>query len=108
MKTPEVKVKQIIDKELDKWAPDVDYRKVVRMSMGDNMLDYHGCAWGRFFAIEAKRFGKKPTTLQKITAEELRAAGGKVFTVTGADENNDSVVGLEEVIMWFTQIKNGE
>jgi hypothetical protein len=53
----------------------------VQMGMGAPCLDCHGCYNGRYFAIEAKQPGLKPTPLQLITIEKIRAAGGEVFVI---------------------------
>lgn len=50
---------------------------------GPTTLDYLGCIRGKFFAIEAKAPGKKPTPLQINTIERIRAAGGRTFVIDG-------------------------
>lgn len=53
----------------------------VQMGLGKATLDCLGCYKGRFFAIETKRPGEKPTTRQAITMGEMRGAGAAVFVV---------------------------
>ena len=53
----------------------------VQRGMGEPCLDCHGCYRGIYFAVEAKRPGKKPTDLQEATISRIRAAGGLVFVV---------------------------
>jgi hypothetical protein len=48
-------------------------------------LDFYTCAFGRFFAIETKASGKKPTARQTLTINELRRAGAKVFVIDSMD-----------------------
>lgn len=47
--------------------------------------DFIGCIKGKFFAIEAKANGNKPTKLQTIEMEKIEAHKGKTFVI---DENN--------------------
>jgi hypothetical protein len=53
----------------------------VQTGMGAPCLDCHGCYKGRYFAIETKRPGGKPTAMQDIIIEQIRAAGGEVFVI---------------------------
>ena len=55
--------------------------------------DFICCYKGRFFGIEAKAKGKKPTALQEMQRAKVEAAGGKWFLVDGPDS-------LEEVRRW--------
>jgi hypothetical protein len=81
--TPEGATKAKIDKVLKNYPGDVYYHKPVMNGMGVPTLDYVGCACGKFFAIEAKAPGKKPTARQEITMADMRAAGAKVFFCDG-------------------------
>ena len=49
-------------------------------------LDFLGCYKGRFFAIETKRPGEKPTERQRIVMQKIDAAGG--FGIWGDDINH--------------------
>ena|ERR1700745_2020554 len=53
----------------------------VQMGLGDVTLDCLGCYEGKFFSVETKAPGKKPTAMQNHTIEKIRAAGGKVFVI---------------------------
>jgi len=53
----------------------------VQMGMGIPALDYLLCIDGQFVAIETKVKGKTLTARQLKTAEEICAAGGRVFIV---------------------------
>jgi len=54
------------------WMP-------VATAMGAPFLDFIGCYNGRFFAIETKSPGQKPTPRQMINIELVSAAGGEVW-----------------------------
>jgi len=83
--TPEGKVKAITKKVLTDsirfgyiW-----YNFPVPAGFGTPMLDVVGCFRGRFFAIELKAPGKKPTPRQKLCIAQMREAGGVVFVIDG-------------------------
>lgn len=48
--------------------------------------DIIGCADGRFFALEVKQPGRKPTPLQAATLAAIRRANGIAECVTSVDE----------------------
>ena len=48
--------------------------------------DITGCYHGKFAAIEVKRPGETPTTIQKKTMGEIEAAGGKVIVAYSLDD----------------------
>jgi hypothetical protein len=60
----------------------------VQMGMGERTLDCIGCYRGLYFAIECKRPGEKPTLLQDITAQKIRAAGGVTVVVDSLEKAN--------------------
>lgn len=51
--------------------------------------DIVGCFNGKFFAIECKADGNKPTALQSREIDRINVAGGYAFVV---DENNVEMV----------------
>jgi hypothetical protein len=53
----------------------------VQMGMGSPCLDCHGCLKGLYFAIEAKKPGEVPTLRQRITAQQIRDAGGITLVI---------------------------
>jgi hypothetical protein len=67
----------------------------VQRGMGEPCLDCHGCYRGLYFAVEAKRPGKKPTLLQEATISRIRAAGGLVFVVDSPEGARDLVDRLQ-------------
>lgn len=79
--TPEAKVKRAISKLLSRYK--VYSYMPVPYGYGPTTLDYLGCIRGKFFAVEAKAPGKKPTPLQNNTIERIRAAGGVAFVIDG-------------------------
>lgn len=80
--TPEGKVKAKVSAIL-KRTESLYYTMPVPGGFGESTLDYVGCHLGRFFAIETKAPGKKPTERQLMIAEMMRRAGAKVFIIDG-------------------------
>ncbi len=79
MSTPEAKAKQRIKKLLNKYG--VYSHMPVQNGMGAPTLDFICCYKGLYLAIEAKAPGKKPTTRQLKTMEQIAKAGGIAMTV---------------------------
>lgn len=98
--TPEGEIKKAIDKVLDRYVPHLWYRKTVRLTMGKNLLDYHGHVIGRAFAIEAKAPDKFPTKAQLNTTKEIEDAGGIVFHINTVPSRELKALGvwIENVI----------
>lgn len=69
----------------------------VQTGYGAPTLDILGCHNGRFFAIETKAPGKKPTPRQYQTIEWMTKARGKVFVIDG----NEKV--LHELNTWLVE-----
>lgn len=82
MPTPEGKVKAQVSRIL-KGTPGLYYWMPVQAGYGEATLDYVGCYYGRFFAIETKAPGRKPTDRQRITMENMGRAGAAVFLIDG-------------------------
>lgn len=80
--TPEGKVKREVSAIL-KGDANTYYFMPVPGGYGESTLDYVGCNAGRWFAIETKAPGKKPTDRQKMIASMMERAGGKVFVIDG-------------------------
>jgi hypothetical protein len=93
--TPEGKVKQMIKRHLKEYG--VWYDMPVPGGYGKPTLDFLCCYKGRFFAIEAKAEGKKPTPRQHRTMVEIVTAGGMAFVV-------DSEYRMQEVLAWMKLI----
>lgn len=86
--TPEGKVKKQVKSALlhlqSKGYP-VYYHMPVQNGMGKPTLDFVGCIGGKFFAIETKAPGKKPTERQESTILDMQRAGGNVFVYDGSN-----------------------
>lgn len=81
-RTPEGKVKDDVKKVLAKYR--VWYFMPVSNGFGKHGIpDFICCVAGRFFTVETKAPGKKPTELQEDQMNEIRKAGGKAFVVDG-------------------------
>lgn len=83
--TPEGKVKAKVSKIL-RDTPNTYFHMPVPGGFGGTTLDYIGCHFGVFFAIETKKPGGKPTDRQNMIIEQMRRAGGKVFVIDGDTE----------------------
>lgn len=80
--TPEGKVKRTVSSLL-RATPDLYYFMPVPSGYGESSLDYLGCYRGKFFAIETKAPGKKPTDRQNMMIARMKAAGAAVFVIDG-------------------------
>lgn len=91
--TPEGKIKEMC-KKLLKQVGAFHFMPV------SNGLGRHGipdlicCHNGRFFSIETKSPGKKPTALQNKCMDEISNSGGKCFVVDGEES-------LMQVKLWM-------
>jgi len=93
MATIEGKIKDKVKKIL-KTYKNLYYEMPVPSGFGKSGLDFTCCFCGRFFAIETKTPGKKPTALQELTIRNIQQAGGVTFVV-------DSERGLQELDAWL-------
>ena len=80
--TPEGRVKAKVSALL-KATPNLYYFMPVQGGYGAVTLDYLGSHQGRFFAIETKAPGKKPTDRQVQTIAKLEEAGATTFVIDG-------------------------
>lgn len=78
--TPEGKVKSSVRKLLARYQGMYSYWPVPG-GFGRATVDVIGCYRGRFFAIEVKAPGKKPTLRQTQTLSEMQAAMGRTFII---------------------------
>ena len=97
--TPESKVKAKLRKLLKNY-PDIYTYWPVSGGFGKTTLDVLGCYRGRFFEIETKAPGKKPTLRQQFEIESIAYAMGKTFVITGTD----SPV-FDELRQWLDELK---
>jgi hypothetical protein len=80
--TPEGKVKAKVSGLLNA-TPHMYVFMPVQGGYGAATRDYLGCYLGRFFAIETKKPGAKPTKRQLQTIAIIERAGGKTFVIDG-------------------------
>lgn len=80
--TPEGKVKKAVSQILLR-TPGVYYFMPVPGGFGQTTLDYIGCYKGRFFAIETKKPGAKPTQRQTQIIGTMRLSDAAVFVIDG-------------------------
>jgi hypothetical protein len=71
----------------------------VPSGFGRTNIDVLGCYRGRFFGIEVKADGKKPTLKQTGELQSMAKAMGKTFVVIG---ENSPVLG--EIESWLNQL----
>lgn len=98
MTTPEAQVKRKVRQLLDGYDGLYSYWPVP-FGYGKTTLDCLGCHRGRFFSVETKAPGKKPTLRQTVELEAIATAMGKTFVIAGTD----SPV-FEELRRWLDEI----
>ena len=81
--TPERKVKIAVKKVLKEMGAYQFWP--VQTGMGAPTLDCIGCYQERFFAIETKAPGKKPTPRQELTIQQMRNAQAMVFVIDSVE-----------------------
>ena len=90
--TPERRIKKLVSKTLT--ALGAYYFYPVTSGYGTSGVpDIVGCYRGRFFGIECKANGNKPTVLQQINLDKIAATGGIALVI---DEKN--VASLAELM----------
>lgn len=83
-KTPEAKVKATVVAQLKKLG--AYYFYPVTGGFGSSGVpDIVGCYKGRFFGIECKANGNKPTELQRLNLAKIELTGGVALVI---DETN--------------------
>jgi len=83
--TPEGRVKEKVKRILSAYPGMFTYWPVP-MGMGRTTVDLLAAYKGRFFAIETKAPGKKPTLLQAAELKRVGEAGGEAFVISSADD----------------------
>ena len=101
--TPEGKVKNAVNKLLDKYTQLYRYWPVPNI-YGASSLDCIVCFRGLFIAIETKAKGKKPTPRQETMIEVMRGAGGIVLVIDGPE----GVSQLEEILEYVASTRKPE
>lgn len=86
--TPEGRVKKQVRwllKKLQLRGVPLYFHMPVQNGMGEPSLDFVGCINGRFFAIETKAPGRKPTPRQALTIDDMQRAKGQVYVYDGGN-----------------------
>lgn len=85
--TPEAKVKKKV-KEILK-SVGAYYAMPMGTGFGNSGVpDFLVCSQGKFFGIECKANGNKPTALQESNLERIRDAGGIAIVIDETNVNN--------------------
>lgn len=92
-KTPEGTVKDKVKKVLDRYKPDLFYEMPVVSMYGRRSIDFICCYDGRYFIIETKRRGERPTPDQDERIRNVQNAHGTALVI-----DDDTVHVLE---MWL-------
>jgi len=94
--TPEGRIKDLVKRLLRRH--NVYYHMPVQNGLGAPSLDFICCCEGKYFAIETKAPGKKPTIRQLKTINDIQLARGKAFVIDG----ESSMLSLE---MWLNEVQ---
>ncbi len=106
--TPEGKVKAAVKRALKKNFGDMLWEFMpVQNGYGKPALDFLLCIGGRFFGLETKAPGKKPTPLQTTTMMDIQAAGGYTFVVYD-DESLHKAIATIWLVLEFDALKGGK
>lgn len=84
-RTPEGEVKDVLRALLALYTPIHTYWPVPS-GFGKATIDVIGCYRGRFFAVETKARGKKPTLRQEAVLQEIGMAMGRTFVMSGPQD----------------------
>ena len=99
MTTPEGRTKAKLRKLLAEYTGIYTYWPVP-FGYGRTTLDVLGCYRGRFFSVETKAEGKKPTLRQTVELQQIETAMGRAFVIAGV---NSPV--FDELRAWLDEIK---
>lgn len=75
-----------IQADILNWLRKISYVKKIITSNEAGTLDIIGCYKGRFYSIEVKAEGEKPTALQRVNIAEIKKNGGIAFWATSLQE----------------------
>lgn len=98
MTTPEAAVKQKLRKLFQNYTDLYTYWPVPT-GYGSTTLDVLGCYRGRFFVVETKAEGKKPTLKQQIALTAAEAAMAKTFVIGGINSPS-----YDELTRWLDHL----
>lgn len=100
MTTPEGRVKDKLRKLLKEYPGLYSYWPVP-MGYGRTTLDMLGCYRGRFFSVETKAEGKKPTLKQTVELQNIERAMGHAFVISGVSDPE-----FGKVREWLDELKS--
>jgi hypothetical protein len=84
--TPEGRIKEKVKRRFKEIFGNDAYRFMpVQNGMGSPSVDFLYCVRGLFVGIETKAPGKLPTPRQRVTLNEITAAGGLVYVVDSSE-----------------------
>ena len=98
--TPEAKVKAKVRRVLEAY-PGLYTFWPVPTGFGKTTLDVLGCWRGRFFAIETKAPGGKPTLRQVGAIRQIERAMGRTFVI---DDVNSPVI--DDLCAWLNELRD--
>ena len=98
MSTPEGKIKARVKDVLNRHAG-LHYDMPVPGGYGKVTLDFVGCYYGFYFAIETKAGLAGPTVRQEIVMDKIMNAGGMAFLV------NDDPMTMMAVDRWLMKVE---
>lgn len=91
--TPEGKIKDQVKRLLVRYG--AYWHMPIQNGLGAPSLDFICCHRGRYFAIETKAPGGKPTQRQLLTMASIEKASGRAFVVDGSAQ---SLAAVEEFL----------
>ena len=98
MSTPESKVKQKVTKALKEIGAYYFYPATGGYGKS-GVPDVVACYRGRFFGIECKAGGNRPTALQEKNLSEISETGG--FSIVVNEDNVDNLIPL--MVAWVNE-----
>ena len=99
MTTPEGHVKAKLRRLLNDYTEGMYTYWPVPFGYGKTSLDVLGCYRGRFFSVETKADGKKPTLRQTTEIQAIGKAMGKTFVMAGVSDP-----AFDDLIQWLDEI----
>lgn len=81
-----IKLESEAQEKILRYLEKISYVVKIIVANRSGVVDVIGCYNGRFYSIELKRLGEKPTALQIVNILKVRKHGGIAFTATSLDE----------------------
>lgn len=70
----------------------ISYVKKIIVANESGTLDIIGCIKGRFYSIEVKKTGEKPSALQRLNMQKIKEHGGIAFYATNKKQVEDYLI----------------